>query len=139
LIAIDEVRPGEADAAVALWQACGLTRPWNDPYADLALALSSPSSTVLAGRHDDRLVATVMVGSDGHRGWVYYLAVAPELRRAGHGAAMMRAAEGWLKACGAPKLNLMVRADNAAAAGFYQALGYARSDVMVMQRSLADA
>lgn len=139
MIAIGELRPDEADAAVALWQACGLTRPWNNPHADLALALSSPSSTVLAGRIDSRLVATVMVGSDGHRGWVYYLAVAPELQRAGHGAAMMRAAEGWLKACGAPKLNLMVRADNAAAAGFYEALGYVRSDVMVLQRSLADA
>ena len=54
----------------------GLTRPWNDPNADIALALATPSSTVLAGRIDGRLVATAMVGSDGHRGWVYYLAVA---------------------------------------------------------------
>jgi ribosomal protein S18 acetylase RimI-like enzyme len=138
LIEIGELRAEEAEAAVALWEACGLTRPWNDPHADLRLALESPSSTVLAGRRDAALVATAMVGCDGHRGWVYYLAVAPEHRRAGHGAAMMRAAEGWLTARGAPKLNLMVRADNAAAAGFYEALGYARSDVLVMQRVLGE-
>ena len=139
MIEVGELRADEADAAVALWQACGLTRPWNDPHADLALALSSPGSTILAGRVDDRLVATVMVGCDGHRGWVYYLAVDPECRHAGHGVTMMKAAEGWLKACGAPRLNLMVRADNAAAVGFYEAIGYAASDVMVLQKVLSDA
>ena len=139
MIEVGELRPDEADAAVALWQACGLTRPWNDPRADLALALASPASTILAGRLNDVIVATVMVGSDGHRGWVYYLAVAPEARRARHGAAMMRAAERWLRERGAPKLNLMVRAENAAAVGFYEAIGYARSDVMVLQKVLSDA
>lgn len=139
MIEVGELRADEADAAVALWQACGLTRPWNDPHADLALALASPGSTVLAGRLDGRLAATVMTGCDGHRGWVYYLAVDPQLRHAGHGATMMRAAEGWLKARGAPKLNLMVRSDNAAAVGFYKAIGYARSDVMVLQKVLTDA
>lgn len=139
MIEAGELRADEADAAVALWQACGLTRPWNDPRADIALALASPGSTIIAGRVDGALVATVMVGCDGHRGWVYYLAVDPELRHAGHGAAMMRAAEGWLKARGAPRLNLMVRAENAAAVGFFEAIGYAASDVMVMQKVLTDA
>lgn len=139
MIEIGELPADEADAAVALWQACGLTRPWNDPHADLALALASPASTVLAGRQGDVLVATVMVGCDGHRGWVYYLAVAAEARRGGHGRAMMRAAEDWLTARGAPKLNLMVRGDNAAAVGFYEAIGYSRSDVMVLQKVLSDA
>jgi ribosomal protein S18 acetylase RimI-like enzyme len=139
LIEVGELRADEADAAVALWHACGLSRPWNDPLADLALALGSPGSTVLAGRLNGVMVATVMVGCDGHRGWVYYLAVAPEAQRAGHGAAMMRAAEAWLRARGAPKLNLMVRGDNAAAVGFYAAIGYARSDVMVLQKVLGDA
>lgn len=139
MIAVGELRAVEADAAVALWHACGLTRPWNDPHADLALALASPGSTVLAGRVDDRLVATVMTGCDGHRGWVYYLAVDPQARHAGHGAAMMRAAESWLRAHGAPRLNLMVRTDNAAAVGFYEAIGYAPSDVMVLQKVLTVA
>ncbi len=80
------LRPDETEAAVALWEDCGLTRPWNDPRADIALALGKPSSTVLAGRIDGKLVATAMVGSDGHRGWVYYLAVAADRQRKGHGA-----------------------------------------------------
>ena len=139
MIEIGELRADEADAAVALWRACGLTRPWNDPHADLALALASPTSAVLAGRLNDVIVATVMVGSDGHRGWAYYLAVDPELQRSGYGAAMMRAAEAWLREHGAPKLNLMVRADNAGAVGFYEAIGYVASDVMVLQKVLTDA
>ncbi len=139
MIEIGELRADEADAAVALWQACGLTRPWNDPHADLKLALDTPTATILAGRIDGRLVATVMTGFDGHRGWVYYLAVSPDAQRAGHGAAMMRAAEHWLRARGAPKLNLMVRGDNIAATGFYQAIGYDRSDVIVLQKFLIDA
>lgn len=136
---VGELAPAEGEAAVALWRACGLTRPWNDPHDDLALALATPTSTILAGRIDGRLVATVMTGFDGHRGWVYYLAVAPDQQRAGHGAAMMRAAEDWLRDRGVPKLNLMVRGDNAAATGFYAAIGYDRSDVVVLQKFLKDA
>ena len=139
MIEISALAEAEADAAVALWQACGLTRPWNDPHADLKLALATPTATILAGRLDGRLVATIMTGFDGHRGWVYYLAVAPEAQRGGHGAAMMRAAESWLRARGVPKLNLMVRGDNAAATGFYEAIGYERSDVIVLQKFLTDA
>ncbi len=139
MIEIGELAADEADAAVALWQACGLTRPWNDPHADLKLALDTPTATILAGRIDGTLVATVMTGFDGHRGWVYYLAVAPDHQRGGHGAAMMRAAEDWLRGRGVPKLNLMVRGDNAVATGFYQAIGYDRSDVIVLQKFLIDA
>jgi ribosomal protein S18 acetylase RimI-like enzyme len=84
----------------------------------------------------DRLVATAMTGFDGHRGWVYYLAVDPKLRGQGHGRTMMHAAEDWLASRDAPKLNLMVRMDNAAVRAFYVALGYAESDVTVMQRVL---
>jgi ribosomal protein S18 acetylase RimI-like enzyme len=136
LIEIGELRADEADAAVALWRACGLTRPWNDPHADLKLALATPTATILAGRIDGMLVATVMTGFDGHRGWVYYLAVSPDHQRAGHGAAMMRAAEAWLRERGVPKLNLMVRGDNSVATGFYEAIGYDRSDVIVLQKFL---
>ncbi|MFC3714516.1 GNAT family acetyltransferase [Sphingoaurantiacus capsulatus] len=136
MIAIGALEPQEADAAVALWQACGLTRPWNDPHADLKFAFDTPTSTILAGRIDGKLAATVMVGFDGHRGWVYYLAVDPTLQRGGHGAVMMRAAEDWLRGQGVPKLNLMVRGDNAVATGFYEAIGYDRSDVIVLQKFL---
>jgi ribosomal protein S18 acetylase RimI-like enzyme len=123
-------------AAVALWQAAGLTRPWNDPIADAERALAGPSSTILAVHEGERLVGTVMVGHDGHRGWVYYLAVVDDCRRAGHGRALMAAAMDWLRAADVPRLNLMVRSDNAAALDFYAALGFRQSDVHVLQHDL---
>ncbi len=122
--------------AVTLWQAAGLTRPWNDPFTDAQRALAGPSSTILAVQDGTRLAGTVMVGHDGHRGWVYYLAVATDARRAGLGHALMAAAMDWLRTAGVPRLNLMVRADNAAAAGFYRALGFRLSDVQVWQYDL---
>jgi len=93
----------------ALWQACGLTRPWNDPAADIALARRGPNSTVLIGRDGNAIVATAMVGHDGHRGWVYYVAVDPVRRTQGHGRTIMNAAEDWLRRAGIAKLQLLVR------------------------------
>lgn len=136
-LAISPLRPDEIEAAVELWQEAGLLRPWNDPRADLTLAMGKASSTVLAGRRDGMLVATAMVGHDGHRGWVYYLAVALAHRKAGHGATMMRAAEDWVRGEGIPKIQLMVRGDNAPTQAFYNAIGYTRSDVVVMAKVLA--
>ena len=133
---ISPLRPDEIEAAVALWQACGLTRPWNDPHADIALALAKPSSTVLAGRIAEKLVASAMTGSDGHRGWVYYLGVAPGFRREGFGATMMQAAADWLKARGVPKLHVMIRTENVAVAAFYAKLGYQTSDTIIMAKRL---
>ncbi len=132
MLEIGDLRPDEVEAAVALWETCGLTRPWNDPRADIALALGKPSSTVLAGRIDDRLVGTAMTGSDGHRGWVYYLAVSPDHQRKGYGAAMMQAAADWLRARGAPKLHVMIRSENVTVAAFYAKLGYEKSDTITM-------
>jgi ribosomal protein S18 acetylase RimI-like enzyme len=133
---ISPLLPGEAEAAVALWEEAGLTRPWNDPRADIRLALAGPASTVLAGRIDGGLVATAMVGWDGHRGWLYYLAVAKAERRRGYGARMARAAEDWLAARQAPKIQLLIRAENQAVIAFYEALGYRRSDSVMLQRVL---
>ena len=131
-LAIADLDPAEIETAIALWEACGLTRPWNDPRADARLALAGETSTILAGRVDYRLVATAMVGADGHRGWVYYLAVAPDQRGRRMGEAMMRAAEAWVRARGMPKLQLMVRGDNAAAIAFYEAIGYGVEPVTVL-------
>ena len=119
-----------------MWEAVGLTRPWNHPVDDLERALVGPTSTVLGGFDGDELVATVMVGHDGHRGWVYYLAVEPPRQRGGCGARMMREAEQWLRDRGAVKLNLMVRQSNAAAIGFYDRLGYRDDEVTVLSRRL---
>ena len=126
-------------AAAALWKLAGLTRPWNDPLDDLRRAMAGPSSTVLAGIDEGVLLATAMVGHDGHRGWVYYLAVTPDARGCGHGQTMMRACEAWLEARDVPKLNLMIRADNADARRFYSTLGYGTDDVIVMSRRLQSA
>jgi len=131
---ISRLRDGDHAAAVALWQAAGLTRPWNDPLDDLLRALATPTSTVLAGLHEDRLVATAMVGVDGHRGWVYYLAIEAAMRGQGLGRRMMRACETWVADRGVRKLNLMVRAENAAVVQFYQALGYQDAGVTVLSR-----
>lgn len=129
---IRDLRPDEADKAIALWHAAGLTRPWNDPRSDLDRALAGPSSTVLVAVDDgDGLLGTVMLGHDGHRGWMYYLAAAVPGR--GVGRALVAAAEERL-AAHVPKVQLMVRADNDAAGAFYAQLGYARSDVTVWHR-----
>ncbi|QNA84677.1 GNAT family acetyltransferase [Sphingomonas sp. So64.6b] len=135
-IAIAE--PADAPAIVALWEVCGLTRPWNDPLADYTLALNTAASTILIAREGGRIVASVMVGFDGHRGWIYYLAVAPDARRSGHGRAMMAAAERWLRDLGAQKLQLMVRDDNEAALGFYATLGLEPQKVVTLGRFLKD-
>ena len=123
-------------ALVALWEACGLTRPWNDPERDARLAIEGATSTILGLRDGDALIASVMTGFDGHRGWVYYLAVAPERRREGLGRLLMAAAEAWLRDRGAPKLQLMVRTGNDEALGFYEALGLERQDVVTLGRFL---
>jgi ribosomal protein S18 acetylase RimI-like enzyme len=129
-------RAEDAGEVIALWQACGLTRPWNDPAADFALAVTGTASAVLLARGGEALAGSVMVGFDGHRGWVYYLAVAPDARRGGIGRALMAAAEDWLRERGAPKIQLMVREDNEAALGFYEAVGLERQKVVTLGRFL---
>jgi ribosomal protein S18 acetylase RimI-like enzyme len=136
LAGIAAAGPADAEAVVALWRACGLTRPWNDPARDFKSAIEGPASAILLLRDGDAIAAGVMAGFDGHRGWVYYLAVAPDRRRQGLGRAMMEAAEAWLRERGAPKIQLMVREDNEAALGFYEALGLERQKVVTLGRFL---
>jgi ribosomal protein S18 acetylase RimI-like enzyme len=128
----------DADVAdvVALWQACQLTRPWNDPAADIALARKGSNATLLVGRDNGAIVATVLVGHDGHRGWVYYLAVNPDHRHQGYGRVMMDAAEGWLRERGIEKLQLLVRPDNKSVKNFYQSLGYAEQERIIYAKWL---
>lgn len=135
---IRELGEGDATAATALWQATGLTRPWNDPAADLLRAVRGADSVVLGVDDADGLVGTVMVGDDGHRGWMYYLAVRPDAQRSGLGRVLVAAAERWLEARGCVKAQLMVRGTNADAIGFYRALGYEDQDVVVLGRRLIE-
>lgn len=126
----------DRDAVIALWHACGLTRPWNDPAQDFSRALEGETSTVLVAEGAGGLTGSVMIGDDGHRGWVYYLAVAEGARRTGLGRTLMAAAEDWLRARGCPKIQLMVRDSNAEALGFYAALGLEPQGVVTLGRFL---
>jgi ribosomal protein S18 acetylase RimI-like enzyme len=129
---------GDADVAdvIALWQRCGLTRPWNDPAADIALARKGANATVLVGRDGSAIVTTAMVGHDGHRGWVYYVATDPEHRGQGHGRTIMRAAEDWLRQTGIKKMQLMVRSDNTKVQAFYQSIGYGEQQRIIYAKWL---
>jgi ribosomal protein S18 acetylase RimI-like enzyme len=128
--------PDDAAATIALWHDAALVAVHNDPAADFAFALAGPSSTVVLATAGATVVGSVMVGHDGHRGWLYYLAVAPTRRRAGLGRDLVAAAERWLAARGVPKVHLMVREDNRAVVGFYERLGYADMPRVLMSKWL---
>jgi ribosomal protein S18 acetylase RimI-like enzyme len=136
LMRIRSFQPADEPAVVALWQACGLTRPWNDPHKDIARKLTEQPELFLVGTVGEALVATAMIGYDGHRGWVYYLAVAAEHRRQSHGRALMDEAERRLVAVGCPKINLLVRSSNAAVIDFYRSLGYTQDDSVSLGKRL---
>ncbi|MBI1383701.1 MAG: GNAT family acetyltransferase [Rhizobiales bacterium] len=123
-LTVHPVRDHEVAVVVALWEVCGLTRPWNDPMRDIAFARSGPNSDVLVGLAGGRLVASAMVGHDGHRGAVYYLSVLPELQGRGFGRVLMTAIEAWMRERGVWKINLLVREGNEAVLDFYDALGF---------------
>ena len=123
-LAVTSIEDQDVVEVVSLWQRCGSPRPWNDPASDIALARKGANSTILLARHEGVLVASVLVGHDGHRGWVYYVSVDPDHRFKGYGRAIMTAAEDWLRARGIAKLQLMVRGDNAKVHAFYESLGY---------------
>lgn len=134
-----EIRPyREADETqvIALWQACGLVVPWNDPARDIARKLEVGRDLFLVAVLDTRIVGTVMAGYEGHRGWINYLAIAPELRRRGLGRRLMAAAEQRLRSCGCAKVNLQVRSANTAVIDFYRALGFTVDDVVSLGKRL---
>ena len=135
-LAFRPIEDRDVDTVVALWSRAGLTRPHNDPGRDIAFARAAPSSEVLVGEAEGRIVASVLVGHDGHRGTVYYVSVDPGCRGLGYGRQVMSAAEDWLKARGVWKLNLLIREDNTAVQGFYGALGYEVEPRVAMARWL---
>jgi ribosomal protein S18 acetylase RimI-like enzyme len=136
MVAFREMEERDTKRVVELWEACGLTRPWNDPYLDISFALDGKASTILVGEREHTIVASVMVGHDGHRGILYYVAVDPVLQKQGIGKQTVREAEAWLESHGVWKVNLLVRAENEAARGFYEALGYEVNPVLCMARRI---
>jgi ribosomal protein S18 acetylase RimI-like enzyme len=127
---IRDFQPEDESAVIRLWERAGLTRPWNDPHKDIARKLAVRCGWFLVGLEGGEIVASVMVGYDGHRGWINYLAVDPDLQRQGHGREIMRHAEQLLLAAGCPKINLQVRDDNQSAIAFYERIGFQRDAVV---------
>jgi ribosomal protein S18 acetylase RimI-like enzyme len=127
-----QIRPfqdDDEDRVIELWSRCGLLRPWNDPHKDIERKRKVQRELFLIGAIDDKVVGSVMVGYDGHRGWINYLAVDPEHQRTGLGRALMDAAERGLRKLGCPKINLQIRRDNLEAIAFYERIGYAEDSV----------
>lgn len=132
--------PRDEAAVVALWEECRLTRPWNDPRKDIARKLAVQPELFLVGLIDGAVMASVMAGYEGHRGWVNYLAVAPRFRGRGFARSLMQRVEELLLARGCPKVSLLVRSSNAEALSFYRRLGYLPDEsVSLGKRLIADA
>jgi ribosomal protein S18 acetylase RimI-like enzyme len=136
MIDIETFRPEDEEAVVRLWADCGLIVPWNDPRRDIARKRKVQPELFLVARAEGELVATVMAGYEGHRGWINYLAVAPEHRRAGLGRRMMEEAEASLREAGCPKINLQVRRTNTDVIAFYKAIGFSEDDVTSLGKRL---
>jgi ribosomal protein S18 acetylase RimI-like enzyme len=128
---------GDEAAVVALWRDCGLLASYNDPIADFRFARARENSDILVatGPTGD-IVASVMVGHDGHRGWLYYVSVAPAQRAHGLGRSIVRSGEAWLAARGIAKVQLLVRETNAQAVGFYERIGFETAPRTVLQKWL---
>jgi ribosomal protein S18 acetylase RimI-like enzyme len=126
----------DQSAVVELWQKCNLTRPWNDPEQDIAFALKGSTSTILVGKFAGKIIAAAMVGHDGHRGALYYLAIDPQFQNKGYGKMLIAEAESWLKQRGVWKINILIRNDNQHAVGFYKALGFEDNAVVSMGRKI---
>lgn len=135
-LAVSAIDDADIPAVIALWERCELTRPWNEPQADIARARGKSNSDILVGRSGSTIVASVMVGHDGHRGWVYYVAVDPDQHCKGYGRAIMTAAEDWLRQRGVEKVQLLVRPDNTRVQAFYETLDYKEQERVVFAKWL---
>jgi ribosomal protein S18 acetylase RimI-like enzyme len=136
MITIRPFRLADEPAVIALWEECKLTRPWNDPHKDIARKLAVQPELFLVGVADQAVMASVMAGYEGHRGWVNYLAVAPRFRGRGHARALMQHVEALLLQRSCPKVSLMVRSSNREALEFYRHLGYAQDESVSLGKRL---
>jgi ribosomal protein S18 acetylase RimI-like enzyme len=126
----------DESAVVALWQECELTRTWNDPRKDIARKLRVQADLFLVGTLNGRVIASVMAGYDGHRGWINYLAVSTAHRGRGYGKGLMQRVEQLLLEAGCPKINLLVRATNCAVIEYYRHIGYSQDEVVSLGKRL---
>lgn len=121
---------------ITLWEACDLTRPWNNPEIDIFRKIAQKDGLFLLAVKDEQLIATVMGGYDGHRGWVNYLAVHPHYQRNGVATALLQQLEKRLIAIGCPKLQLLIHKENMEVQNFYEQLGYEELDVICLGKRL---
>jgi ribosomal protein S18 acetylase RimI-like enzyme len=128
--------PDDEPAVVSLWRRCDLVRPWNDPGKDIRRKLEVWPEGFLVGLLDGEIIASLMAGYEGHRGWFNYLAVDPAHQRKGYAREIVNHAETLLLAAACPKINLQIRATNAAVIEFYRRLGYAVDEVVSMGKRL---
>jgi ribosomal protein S18 acetylase RimI-like enzyme len=123
-------------AVIGLWRRCGLVHVNNDPNKDIVRKSKVRPDLFIVGLFEGEIVASVMVGYEGHRGWINYLAVSPDHQRKGYGRLLMDEAERLLRKEGCPKINLQVRTTNAAVLAFYKALGYGQDEVVSLGKRL---
>ena len=126
----------DKDAVIKLWQVCGLVRAWNDPQKDIDRKMTDRNGAFWVGRVGDHIMATVMIGYDGHRGSINYLAIDPAFKGQGYGRQLMQQAEIFLISIGCPKISFCVRRDNEPVVQFYDALGYKPDDVFFFGKRL---
>lgn len=126
----------DQDEVISLWAQCGLIRPWNNPVKDIRRKLQVQPDMFLIGLVDDRIVASLMAGYDGHRGWINYLAVAPPHWRLGYGSQLLQHAESLLRQAGCPKINVQIRSENESVVAFYRSLDYQPDDVVSLSKRL---
>ncbi len=127
------------EAVMDLWQECQLTRPWNDPVIDIVRKQSDQLGKFVLLINGKDLVASMMIGYDGHRGSVNYLAVLPKYQNQGVGRKMMAYCEEYLSQLGCPKINICVRDSNIKVLEFYKVLGYEVDPVVILgKRLIAD-
>jgi ribosomal protein S18 acetylase RimI-like enzyme len=136
MLSIRPFRNEDESPVIALWVRCGLVHPSNDPRKDIFRKSKVRPDLFLVGTLDDRIVASVMAGYDGHRGWINYLAVSPDCQKRGFGRNMMEEAERVLRREGCPKINLQVRSSNADVTAFYRAIGFLADDVVSLGKRL---
>lgn len=137
-LTIRNYRLADEAAVIRLWQQCGLIVPWNNPQADIARKYADSPDLFFIGVIDDTPVATCMAGYDGHRGWIYYLAVAESRQRQGIAGRMVNHAETELRRRECPKIDLMVRNTNAAVIALYKSIGYGADPVVVLSKRLIE-
>jgi ribosomal protein S18 acetylase RimI-like enzyme len=136
MLSIRTFQHADKSDVIQLWRECNLVVPWNDPATDIEKKINFQPDLFFVGEFDEKIIATCMAGYEGHRGWINYLAVAPDFRRQGFGRAIMLHAEIKLKELGCPKINLQVRAQNTSVIQFYGSLGFKDDNVTSLGKRL---